>query len=129
MRIGWLRRLFGNRGERAAARYLKRKGYRILARQLRNRFGEIDLIALDQSTLVFVEVKTRSSHAKGHPADAVNETKQRQLTQAALAWLKRRRQLHRSGRFDVVAITWAPQGDPIIEHFQNAFPAAGQGSY
>ncbi|HWL08738.1 MAG TPA: YraN family protein [Planctomicrobium sp.] len=126
---GWLRRLFGNRGEHAAARFLKRKGYKILARQMRNRQGEIDLIALDQGVFVFVEVKTRSSHAKGHPAEAVDYTKQKQITQAALAWMKRRKVLHRSGRFDVVAVTWPSHSEPVIDHYKSAFPAVGRGQF
>ncbi|SFI11276.1 YraN family protein [Planctomicrobium piriforme] len=126
-RVGWLRRLFGDRGERAAARYLRRQGYRILARQARSRSGEIDLIALDQGTIVFVEVKTRTSHVKGHPAEAVDAAKQRQMTRAALAWLKRRKLLNHRGRFDIVAITWHPGSPPVIEHFKDAFQGTGQG--
>jgi len=126
-RIGWLRRLFGNQGEREAARYLKRQGYRILARQSRSRMGEIDLIALDQNTIVFVEVKTRRSQRAGHPSEAVDREKQRQLTRAALAWLKRRRRLNSPGRFDVIAITWQAGQAPLILHYRNAFEATGFG--
>lgn len=126
-RVGWLRKLFGDRGEREAARYLKRKGYRIVARQSRSLIGEIDLIALDRETIVFVEVKTRSSHAAGHPVEAVTYAKQKQLTRAALAWLKRRGLLTRPCRFDVVAITWKPGEKPLIEHFIHAFEAVGRG--
>ena len=70
----------GARGEAAAARLLKRKGYTIVARSDRSRLGEIDLVAVDKRTVVFVEVKTRPSHDTGHPADAVDEDKQRRLT-------------------------------------------------
>ncbi len=126
-RRGWLYRLFGNRGEREAARYLRRQGYRILARQYRSQHGEIDLIALDQNVLVFVEVKTRASHAKGHPVEAVNFAKQKQISQAALAWTKRRRLLHQRGRFDIVGITWESGKRPVIEHYKDAFPAVGRG--
>ncbi|WP_437225838.1 YraN family protein [Planctomicrobium sp. SH661] len=127
MKVGWLRKLFGDRGERAAARYLRRQGYRILGRQVRSPLGEIDLIALDAETIVFVEVKTRSSHVAGHPAEAVGPAKQKQMTRAALAWLKRRQLLDRRGRFDVVAITWQAGAPPVIEHFKNAFEAVGRG--
>ena len=126
-KTGWLRKLFGDRGERLAARYLKRQGFRIIARQSRSRIGEIDLIALDRETIVFVEVKTRSSHAAGHPAEAVKFQKQKQLTRTALAWLKRRDLLERRSRFDVVAITWQSGGSPIIEHYSNAFEPVGTG--
>jgi len=122
---GILNRLLGDRGERAAAKYLKQQGYRILARQSRSRIGEIDLIALDGETVVFVEVKTRSSHAAGHPSEAVTYTKRKQLTRAALVWLKRRRLLDSRARFDVVAITWSDRGPPTIEHDQNAFEPVG----
>ncbi len=122
---GILNKLLGNRGERAAAKYLKRQGFRILARQSRSRIGEIDLIALDGDTIVFIEVKTRSSHAAGHPSEAVTPAKQKQLTRAALVWLKHRRLLDQRGRFDVIAITWGDSGPPVIEHYRNAFEAVG----
>jgi putative endonuclease len=129
VRRGILNRLLGDRGERAAARYLKRQGYRILARQSRSRIGEIDLIALDGQTVVFVEVKTRASQAAGHPAEAVTFAKRKQLTRTALAWLKRRNLLECSCRFDVVAITWQDGHPPTIEHFKNAFEPAGDGQF
>jgi putative endonuclease len=128
-RIGWVRKLLGDRGERAAARFLKQRGYRLLARQSRNRIGEIDLIALDGETIVFVEVKTRTSHAAGHPVEAVTFQKQKQLTRSALAWLKRRGLLEHRCRFDVVAITWTPGEPPVIEHFVHAFEAVGTGQF
>ncbi len=122
---GILNKILGNRGERAAAKYLKRQGFRILARQSRSRIGEIDLIALDGDTIVFIEVKTRSSHVAGHPSEAVTPAKQKQLTRAALVWLKHRRLLDQRGRFDVVAITWSDSGTPLIEHYKNAFESVG----
>lgn len=124
---GLFNKLLGDRGERAAAKYLRSQGYRILARQSRSRIGEIDLIALDGDTIVFVEVKTRSSRAAGHPAEAVTAAKQRQLTRTALAWLKRKRLLDARCRFDVIAITWQEKQPPLIEHYRNAFEAAGHG--
>src|SRR5690348_5551878 len=74
----------GRRGEDAAARYLKRLGYVIVARAHRDNIGEIDLIAVDGRTIVFIEVKTRTTHDAGHPADAVDDAKQRRLTRLAL---------------------------------------------
>ncbi len=128
----WLRRLFpaktlGQRGEAAAARYLKRRGYKILARGDRLDPGELDLVAADRETIVFVEVKTRQSQDAGHPAEAVDAAKQRRLTRLAVTYLKRHRLLERPARFDVIAITW-PAGKwfPTIEHFQNAFDAVGE---
>ena len=125
LRWGWLNRLLGNRGERIAARYLSRQGYRILARQARNKVGEIDLIAQDGSTIVFIEVKTRSSTQKGHPHEAVDRAKQRQLTRTALAWLKQRGLLEVRCRFDVVSIVWHAGSPPEIMHYKNAFEATG----
>ena len=117
----------GQRGEAAAARFLEKKGYIIVARSDRMRHGELDLVAVDQRTVVFVEVKTRRSHEAGHPADAVDEDKQRRLTRLALTYLKRHHLLEYPARFDVVAVTWADDGrEPVIEHYENAFPAVGQ---
>ena len=82
------------------------------------------LIAVDGRTVVFVEVKTRSAHDAGHPAEAVDYDKQRRLTRAASAYRKRHDLLETAARFDVIAITWpAGKGQPVIEHFKNAFEA------
>ncbi|QDU50699.1 YraN family protein [Gimesia panareensis] len=122
----WFGRLLGDRGERAAVRYLKRQGYQILARQYRTEAGEIDIIALDQETVVFVEVKTRKSAAKGQPFEAVTGQKQKQLTRLAAAFLKKHHLLQHSARFDVISILWlTEQKQPEIQHFQNAFPPTG----
>lgn len=123
VRIGWWKRLFGTHGERLAARHLKMHGLQILARQVRNRYGEIDLIARDGHTIVFVEVKTRTSVAKGTPKEAVTASKQRQITRAAIAWLKQRRLFGSRSRFDVISIVHPPGTSPQIEHIRNAFEA------
>ena len=116
----------GQRGEAAAARFLKKKGLTIVARSDRGRLGEIDLVAVDDRTVVFVEVKTRRSHLAGHPADAVDQDKQRRLTRLALAYLKQHHLLENPARFDVVAVTWPDDGrKPHIEHFVAAFEAVG----
>src|SRR5438552_127185 len=96
----------GERGEEAATRFLKRRGYHILARHLDTRLGELDVIAADGRTVVFVEVKTRSSSDAGHPADAIDDRKEQRMTQAALGYLKSHRLLDHAARFDVVAVTW-----------------------
>lgn len=132
--LAWLRSLLtsqdplGTRGERVAERYLAGLGYRILRRQHRNHGGELDLIAVDGDTVVFVEVKTRSGITHGQPIDAVNQGKQRRLTRAALVYLKREGWLNRRCRFDVVAVVWRePQSAPQITHYRNAFEAPGNG--
>ena len=128
----WLRRLtaskpLGLRGEEAAARFLKRQGCEILARGSRLRPGELDLVVLDGQTIVFVEVKTRTSQQAGHPAEAVDEEKQRRLTRLAVVFLKRHGLLERKARFDVVAVTWpADHRRPTIQHIRNAFDAQGR---
>lgn len=118
---------FGARGEQVAARYLRQLGWRILARDHRNALGEIDLIALDGNSVVFVEVKTRKHSDRGLPADAVNAEKQRRLTRAAMAYLKRRGWLERTARFDVIAILWSDESTPEITHYRHAFDASGHG--
>ncbi len=120
----------GQRGEDAAARFLKRKGYRILARHVDSRLGELDIIAVDGRMVVFVEVKTRTTTDAGHPAEAIDVFKQRRMTQAALAYLKANRLLDHAARFDVVAIIWADDAAcPSIEHFENAFSPVGSGQF
>jgi putative endonuclease len=134
---GWLSRFWprpavalplGLRGEIVASQHLQRIGYRVLERQLRGRFGELDLVAMDDDVVVFVEVKTRTSTAAGHPTEAVTETKQRKITQSALEYLKRRGWLGRRSRFDVVSIVWPDDdSDPELHHYRNAFEAFGHG--
>ncbi len=100
----WLRvfppKTLGRRGEEAAARFLKRLGYKILARSRRLAPGELDLVALDGRTIVFVEVKTRASADVGHPAEAVDAIKQRKLTRLAVTFMKRHRLLEFPARFE-----------------------------
>jgi putative endonuclease len=133
--FAWVRRLwtddavsFGARGEHAAERFLIRRGCRIVARQHRNAGGELDLVATDGDSVVFVEVKTRQGEDHGQPVDAITADKQRRLTRAALAFLKERGWLDRRCRFDVVAVVW-PEGaaEPQITHYQHAFEAVGHG--
>jgi putative endonuclease len=120
----------GQRGELAAAQYLKSRGYRIVAGGFRQRFGEVDLIALDGRTVVFVEVKTRSSLRGGPPVDAVDRHKQRRITATALSFLKRRRLLECRIRFDVVGIVWVDHSQPPeIVHYENAFHSDSFGQF
>ncbi len=127
----WLRQQFrplslGERGEKYAARYLRRLGYKILYTRYRLRYGEIDILAVEGQTVVFVEVKTRRSRAKGQPAEAVDAKRQARLTRAALAFLKANRLLEYASRFDVIEVVW-PEGQkhPTVRHIQNAFPPVG----
>jgi putative endonuclease len=129
--LSWMPRRtprFGDAGEDAAAAYLRRLGWIILERGHRNRLGELDLVALDGDTVVFVEVKARRSSLHGGPEAAITPDKQRRLTRAALAYLKQRGWLERRARFDVIAIVW-PEGKstPQITHYRNAFEPTGFG--
>jgi len=124
------RKLLGDRGERAAVKYLKQQGFRIVARQYRNIYGEVDIIAQDGKTTVFVEVKTRTSTNDGQPFEAVDTRKQEKITRIALAWLKQYDRLEQPARFDVVSILWPDdKGEPQIQHFRNAFEATGRGQF
>ncbi|MBA2117554.1 YraN family protein [Bremerella alba] len=128
IRSFWKPQSLGQRGEAFACRYLRRKRYKIVARQDRTRLGEIDIIAVQQRTIVFIEVKTRSAQEKGLPAEAVNRDKQERLTRAALAYMRRHNLLGNcAARFDVIAIVW-PEGQtkPTLSHIENAFEPTGQ---
>ena len=118
--------LTGAKGEEIAAKFLLKKGYRILDRNYRTPLGEIDIIAREGETLVFVEVKTRSSAQFGPPQLAVNHRKQVKMTHVALTYLSHRKITHSPCRFDVVAIRnhWKGAGngrEPEIELIRNAF--------
>ncbi len=120
----------GRRGERAAARYLKAAGLRVVESGVRSGLGEIDLIAVDDDTVVFVEVKTRKNHRMGHPAEAVHSAKQAKLTQLALRYLKRHDLLETRSRFDILALTWPDDAaEPHIEHIRHAFSPVGRGQF
>jgi len=99
------RHALGDRGEQIAANYLRRIGYKVLYRNFRApKGGEVDLVCRDGDTLVFVEVKTRSSEAFGAPAQAVTREKQRLIARGALAWLKLLGNPDILFRFDIVEI-------------------------
>jgi putative endonuclease len=111
----------GRLGEKLGARFLRRQGYRVVARNYACPAGELDLVALDRDTLVFVEVKTRRDDAAAMPEDAVNFHKRRQVTAAAKYYLLQTRAHDRPCRFDVLAILLREGQEPEIEHFVDAF--------
>lgn len=119
----------GKRGEQAAARLLRRKGLTVIAESESDRAGEIDLIAIDErrKIIIFIEVKTLSTTKPGHPADRVDEAKQRRITRAALRYLKRKKLLGTPVRFDVVAVWWPKDKDEPeqMQHYESAFDAVG----
>ena len=97
----------GAQGERLAARHLKRNGYRIVSRNFRAAGAEIDLVAMDGETLVFIEVKTRLGSSAGAPQEALNYRKQAHIRRAAAIFADRNRARRCPIRFDVVAIAGA----------------------
>ncbi|MEO1498179.1 MAG: YraN family protein [Planctomycetota bacterium] len=122
----------GERGERYAARMLRRKRHRVLIAGGRNRYGEIDIVSIDERTperrLVFTEVKTRRTLFAGSPAEAVTPEKQRRLIRTAQAFLRANDLEDHPLRFDVVAIHW-PKGarrPASAEHYEAAFAAFGR---
>ena len=120
------RRELGIDGERAAERFLRRLGYTIVERNYRCPLGEIDLVALDRRTIVFVEVKTLRRAGAASPFDAVDARKQRQIARAAEHDLAARRLHDRDVRFDVVGVSRAG-GDLVCELVRDAFAADPSG--
>jgi len=114
--------ILGKTGEDLACRELERRGYAIIARRYRLRGGELDIIARDGGTLVFVEVKARDSHVFGGAAEAVTGLKRRKITELALDYMMRNHLSDCPCRFDVVSIHF-DSGRPVIDVFQNAFDA------
>lgn len=154
----WWRRWLGSRSERAAARYLRQQGLRILTRNYSCRQGEIDLIAAEVSnksrTIVFVEVRSTEEGSLEDRAESVDLAKQTRITNTALDFLRRRRLLDCSARFDVLILSWSNvpevgqpsnsgpaqqehaslfrqrtsrprRGEPAIRHYPHAFEAVG----
>jgi len=110
----------GKEGEKIAAAFLKKNGYRINEYNFRCVFGEIDIIAHEKSELVFIEVKTRNSIELGYPEQAVGIRKQKKMSQLASWYLQKKNITDTSARFDVVAITMLPSGNEI-RLIKNAF--------
>jgi len=116
--VSLLAKLLGKSGEDRAAKFLTKSGYRILERNYKTKTGEIDLIALHEGTIVFIEVKTRSNDLFGAPELAVNRRKQIRMIKTALGYIQRKEFHQVPCRFDVVAINNA---DENITVYKNAF--------
>jgi putative endonuclease len=110
----------GKKGEELAAAYLAQTGYRIVERNYRCVFGEIDIVAWEGETLVFVEVKSRRTEAFGAPQVAVGFAKQDKISRIALNYLSEKHLRHHPARFDVVAVKLLPAGT-TIELIRDAF--------
>jgi putative endonuclease len=116
----------GRLGETYAAEYLVRQGYEILEKNYRRQFGEVDIVARDRGTLVFVEVKTRHSHHYGAPVEAVDKRKQRQLSKIAQGYLLSNQLHDTAARFDVIGVILDTNNQPAqIELIRNAFDFVG----
>lgn len=111
----------GRTGEDLAAGYLRKNNYKIIEKNFRCPLGEIDIVARDGPTIVFVEVKSRNSCRFGRPEEAVDRRKQAKLSRIALAYLKSKSCLDSRARFDVVSVYMEPHGKPAIRLIKNAF--------
>lgn len=111
----------GDYGERVAERYLVGQGMQILDRRWRCRYGELDLVALDDGCLVACEVKARRSQVAGRPVDAVTPDKLDRLRRLAAAWLADHPERFRDVRIDVVAVMVPRRGGPRVEHLRGVF--------
>ncbi len=113
----------GDRGEAEVARYLRKRGYTLLASQWRCRFGELDLVAQDRDgTICFVEVKLRKDLSHGLPREFVDGRKQERLRTTASSWLARYDMADRRVRFDVAEVYVDERGEILrLEYLENAF--------
>lgn len=115
--------LFGKEGESLAVLHLKEQGYKIIEQNYRTKLGEIDIIAKEKNTVVFIEVKSRKSGDFGSPKYAVTPKKMRKISMVALYFLKVTNQSRVKARFDVVSIS-PGEKEPEIEIIKNAFDLA-----
>jgi putative endonuclease len=113
------RQVTGKWGESKAADYLQSKGYTILERNVRTAHGEIDIVAVREGLLVFVEVRTRSSHNFGYPEESVTRRKQAYMLSAAEEYIQDHTQAGEHWQVDVLAVEGAPGRQAVIEHFEN----------
>lgn len=121
-RPSWWRRWFGTRSERAAERYLRQQGFKILARNYRCPLGELDIVASEDRCIVFVEVRSTSREDLERTAASVDFAKQRRLTRLALHYLQTHNLLEMEARFDVLLLSWPETStQPTIEHWRAAF--------
>jgi putative endonuclease len=117
--------VFGKDAEVAAEQYLRHQGYRILGRNVRFSNGELDIVAQQQDTIVFVEVKARRTAQFGGASYAVSPKKQQRLIHLAAQYLAQHELSHRSSRFDVMLYQCDDQQVGHVEHLVNAFELAG----
>jgi putative endonuclease len=114
------RKELGARGERAALRFLRRRGMRLRMRNWRSRSGEVDLVMQEGETIVFVEVRARSSDPPEPPMEMLTAPKRRRMVRVAEEYLYRYKLLERPWRVDCVFITFDERGKPHFDHVPNA---------
>ena len=116
----------GEFGERCAAIYLQKKGYTVAERNYRTKYGEVDIIAMDEKFIAFVEVKTRSINSNERPIYAVNREKQRKLITTAFFYLSEHK-ITKQPRFDIVEVLYDKCNNKhvLIRHIPNAFIQEG----
>ncbi|HEX4568403.1 MAG TPA: YraN family protein [Vicinamibacterales bacterium] len=119
------RQRLGKTGEDLAVRELVSRGYAILARRYRSRHGEIDIVCNDRGTIVFVEVRARSTHECGLASESITRQKMRRITACAVDYLSRHHLSNRPCRFDVVAIENAFGPNSLVTVYANAFDRVG----
>jgi putative endonuclease len=125
----WLERFhrfqpLGVRGERVVAGHVRRElGMKLVARNVRCPGGELDLVALDGSDMVFIEVRTRRDESAGPPEMTLGAQKRKFLIRSARWFIASRRLEHWNPRFDVAAVIWPPGGKPVVRYHRNAFSA------
>ncbi|HHT50401.1 MAG TPA: YraN family protein [Eubacteriaceae bacterium] len=110
----------GKVGEQEAVKFLKKKNYKIIDQNFSCKIGEIDIIAYQKDTIVFVEVKTRKNNLFGTPGQAVNKSKQKKIIKTALYYLQLKNKYHENIRFDIVEV-WFDKGIKDINIIPNAF--------
>jgi putative endonuclease len=113
--------VLGKKGEQIALDFVRKRKYKIVGKNFRFQRGEIDIIAYDGQTLVFLEVKTRKSRKYGPPEESVTPAKQVQIRKVAQWYLVKKGLTDVACRFDVLAITMEEDGNNQIHHIQNAF--------
>ncbi len=119
--MGNLKTKLGTAGEKAAVRFLKRGGFKVLARNYTCPIGELDIVAMDENAIVFVEVKTREHGRDADPESNIDARKRRKLTQVARYWLERHREPDCAYRFDAVSVLLSQDREPEIRHVVDAF--------
>jgi putative endonuclease len=122
-------KILGDLGESTACKYLEDIGYSIIERNFSCRAGEIDIIAFEGDTIVFIEVKTRASEAFGMPSEAVSDTKQKKLVKAALYYMQKKKLFNYMSRFDVIEVIMDEESNCQINIIKDAFQYSGKYGY